>query len=416
MPSERSRVSTKEFSRFRCGAVRTGRKDADMIRICFVTTIYRTYRCFLKSYASFLQGTGRYSISLICGEEEGIEKDVQSFVRLYQIRMKRGISLSGICSLGRIWSIFRENSFDIVQYSTPNAAFYSSVAGFLSGVPNRLYCQWGIRYMGFAGLRRRVFKFIERVTCRCSTFIEAESPNILRFSLGEKLYGEGKGCVVGHGSACGVDLTKFDFRKRRLWRDGMRQRYGIREGDVVFSFAARLTADKGINELLRAFAELGRDGDGYKLFVLGGMDDEGSLDKAAFAAARESGDVFFTGPVDNVEEYFSASDVFVSPSYREGFGLVVIEAGALGVPAIVTDVPGQVDAILRDVTGLTCEAKDCTSLRRAMSRLGGDGVLRGRMGAAARRFCEENFEQGHVFALLEEKLREILGGGLNCQR
>ncbi len=380
-----------------------------MKRICFVTTIYMTYKAFLKNLSIYLHDTGEYDISLICAEEQEAYEDVPDFVHYFPVKMERGVSLSMFESIKQIQVVLEKEKFDIVQYSTPNAAVYTSIAAKKVKVPVRLYCQWGIRYMGFEGWKRVLFKKLEKITCDNSTFIEVESDNIREFSLKEKLYTADRSCVIWNGSASGVDLSKFDISKKEQWNNEIRTKYGISENDIVFSFAARLTADKGINELLEAFTNLVEKYDNIKLLVMGGMDDSGSINNELVKIAKNSGKAIFTGSVPDVERYYAASDVFVAPSYREGFGLVVIEAESMALPAIVSNVPGQIDAIVPNETGLDCVVKSASSLQEKMEKLILDTELRKRLGANAQKFVEDNFEQKKLFEYLKKHRDELIG-------
>ena len=380
-----------------------------MLKICFVTTIYSTYRAFLKNLSGYLYDTGEYDISLICADEQEVHDDVPDFVHYFPVKMERGVSLSMFESIKQIQVVLEKEKFDIVQYSTPNAAFYTSIAAKKAKVPVRLYCQWGIRYMGFEGWKRALFKKLEKITCDNSTFIEVESDNIREFSLKEKLYTADRSCVIWNGSASGVDLSKFDISKKEQWNNEIRTKYDISDNDVVFSFAARLTADKGINELLEAFTNLVEKYDNIKLLVMGGMDDSGSINNEFVKNAENSGKIIFTGNVPDVERYYAASDVFVAPSYREGFGLVVIEAEAMALPAIVSNVPGQIDAIVPNETGLDCVVKSVSSLQEQMEKLILDTELRKRLGVNAQKFVEDNFEQKKLFEYLKKHRDELIG-------
>lgn len=380
-----------------------------MKKICFVTTIYMTYKAFLKQLSHFLYETGEYDISLICADEPEAHEDVPEFVHYIPVRMERGVSLSMFESIKQIQAVLEREKFDIVQYSTPNAAFYTSIAAKRAKVPVRLYCQWGIRYMGFEGWKRALFKALEKKTCDNSTFIEVESDNIRNFSLKEKLYTPERSCVIWNGSASGVDLTKFNVSRKAQWKKEIREQYNIKDDDIVFSFAARLTADKGINELLEAFLNLSEKYNNIKLLVMGGMDDSGSLKSDLFAKAEKSESIVLTGSVPDVERYYAASDVFVAPSYREGFGLVVIEAESMALPAIVSDVPGQIDAIVPDETGLACTVKSASSLQEQMEKMIADASLRESLGANAQRYVEDNFEQNKLFGYLKQHRDELIG-------
>lgn len=379
-----------------------------MKKICFVTTVYITYKSFLRRLSEYLYETGEYDISLICNDEEEIRTDLLPFVHYYPVKMKRGVSLSAQNSIKKIGKILEKQKFDIVQYSTPNAAFYTSIAAKKKGVPVRLYCQWGIRYMGFEGWKRKLFKIFEEITCDNSTFIEAESNNIREFSIEEGLYVEKKSCVIWNGSASGVDLSKFNIAKKSQWRDQVRRAYSIDKKTIVFAFAGRLTADKGVNELLEAFLKVIEKHSEAKLLIMGGMDNESSLHEGLLDRAKVSGNVIFTGNVEDIERYYAASDVFVAPSYREGFGLVVIEAEAMGIPAIVSDVPGQIDAIKPNETGIACKVKDIETLVAAMNQLIESPVLRENLGCNAVNFVTDNFEQKKLFYYLKQHRDDLI--------
>ena len=381
-----------------------------MKKICFVTTVYMTYKCFLKQLSQYLYETGEYDISLICNNEEEALKDIPVFVHYYPVDMKRGVSLSAFSAIKKIEEILEKGRFDIVQYSTPNAAFYTSIAAKKKQVPVRLYCQWGIRYMGFEGWKRKIFKCLEKKTCDNSTFIEVESHNIRNFSLEENLYTNERSCVIWNGSASGVDLNKFDISQKAHWKKRIRTEFKLADEDVIFAFAGRLTADKGVNELLEAFLNIEKKYPHVKLLMMGGMDNHESLRQELLEKAKKSTNIIFTGNVPNVEEYYAASNVFVAPSYREGFGLVVVEAEAMGLPAIVSNVPGQVDAIKENETGLICKVKDSKSLENAMSKLIEDVELRIDLGNKASKYVEENYDQKKLFEYLKIHRDALISG------
>ena len=265
--------------------------------------------------------------------------------------------------------------------------------------------------MGFEGWKRNLFKFLEKKTCDNSTFIEVESHNIRNFSIEEGLYLNNKSSVIWNGSASGVDLTKFDISKKELWRQEIRKQYGLEENDIVFVFAGRLTADKGVNELLEAFLNIQKENTNVRLFMLGGMDNAGSLAEGLFEQAKKTQNIIFTGSVENVEQYYAASDVFVAPSYREGFGLVVIEAESMGLPAIVSDVPGQIDAIVENKPGLSCIVKNSRSLQKSMEIMINDKELREKMGNESALYVENNYEQKKLFQYLKGHRDALISGG-----
>ncbi len=361
----------------------------------------------MLKFSEYLNSTGRYEIYLICAEQEDIYEKIPEFLHYIPVSMKRGITLSAFSAVMSMRKVFKREKFDLVQYSTPNAAFYASIAAKSQGVPVRLYCQWGIRYMGFEGWKRNLFKFIEKITCYNSTFIEPESLNIRTFYIDEKLYKSEKSAVIWNGSACGVDFGKFDISKRQTWRKEIREKYSIPKECTVFCFAARLTADKGINELLEAYGEIRKNQQSVRLLIMGSVDNQGSLKPELWEMAQNTSDIILTGEVPDVEKYYAASDIFISPSYREGFGLVVIEAETMGLPAIVSDVPGQVDAIIPDVTGMLVTVKDSKTLQQAMEVYLSDPKRIDEMGQRAYEFVRDHFEQNVLFERLMESRERL---------
>lgn len=377
-----------------------------MKRICYVTTVQGTLRTFVVPVAKCLMEQTDWDITMICDGNEEFAQQLPKGVRYIPIPMKRGISLGGIGAMLKMAKIFRQEKFDLVQYSTPNASLYASVAAKLAGVPVRLYCQWGMAYVGFSGVKRRVFKAIEKAVCRLSTWIEPDSFGNLEFGHREGLYPEKKGSVIWNGSARGVDLQKFDISKKEKWRNEIRTQLGIEQDAFVYGFIGRINGDKGINELFSAYREIQNEYPGAYLLIVGRFEKIDSVDRVLYEWAQQEPHVLFCNYTDVVEQYISAMDVYVLPSYREGFGSAVIEAEAMGVPVIVSDIPGPTDAMVRGQTGLVVKKADPNSLYEGMLQLLKDSDMRERFGKAGHRFAAENFEQSRLVAhILEDRKR-----------
>ena len=374
-----------------------------MKKLCFVTTASITIRSFLLPTLSYLRQHTDWELTVICDTDPNLAADQPQGVRYIPVEMKRGISLGGIAACAKMAAIFRREMFDLVQYSTPNASLYASLAAFLTGVPVRLYCQWGIAYVGFHGVKRHIFRFVEKLVCRLSTRIEPDSFGNLRFSRNSGLYNESKSGVVWNGSASGVDLQKFDISGKPLWREDIRDQYSISPDAPVFGFVGRITGDKGINELISAFQEVLKIRPEAYLLLVGNIEKETTLNQALLHWAQQHPQVCFCGHSSQVEHFMAAMDIFVLPSYREGFGSTVIEAQAMGLPVIVTDIPGPTDAMSPDQTGLTVPVRDVQALTQAILTLAEDKEKRLAMGTAGRSFVEQRFDQ---HALMQKILED----------
>ena len=378
-----------------------------MKKICFCTTIPLTIRAFILKTAEYLHRHTDWDISFICSYDEAFAESLPDYLHYYPVDMKRGISFDGVKVIRQMEEIFKRERFDLVQYSTPNASLYASIAAKKAKIPVRLYCQWGMVFTGFSGTKRKLFKKEEKIVCKNSTWIEPDSKSNLEFARSEGLYTADKSSVVWNGSACGIDLDKFDIKQKEQFRRYIREKYNIPDDAFVYIFVGRVKRDKGINELLEAYRKSSEKRPSY-LFVLGRNEIEEGVDKALYDWSCSQENIIFTGEVSDVEKYLSASDCYILPSYREGFGMSVIEAQAMGVPVIITDIPGPVDGIKKDETGLIVPKQNADALADAMEKLYDDNELRERFGKAGHEHVKNNFDQQKFFERLVEDRKRLL--------
>lgn len=375
-----------------------------MNKICYVVTISSTIRAFFISQLQYLAAHG-FDVTVICSDDGKIAKELGDSIHFHGIDIPRGISAAGsVRAIFQLQFFFREQAFDLIQYSTPNAALYASIAAKLSGCKIRNYHLMGCRFLGAKGLDRWFLKMMDKIACCLSTSIECVSRSNLALGASEGVYPEEKATVVWNGSSGGVDLKRFDIRRREQWRAELRQALGYREDDFVFGFVGRITRDKGINELLEAFFQLDDDS---RLFLIGSKEDNGMLDVTLWQKAVDSPKVQIHAPSQEVEQYYAMIDVLVLPSYREGFGNVVIEAGAMGTPAIVSEIPGPIDAIIPEQTAVAFQPRDADALATAMRRIRKKDVHH--MGVAAAVFVAESFDSEVLCRKILERKRALLG-------
>ena len=200
---------------------------------------------------------------------------------------------------------------------------YASIAAKICRVPIRLYCQWGIRYVGLSGMSRKLFKLIEKLVCQNSTDIRAVSPLNKAFAVSEGLYSVNKAIVVGNGGTIGVDMAKYDINQKITWRNEIREQYGINPDSFVFGFSGRISVDKGCRELpYLLLRKLRKKEVNSKLFIVGPVEDNCGIDPTLIAWARNSKNIVMTGMIEGSEmcKYYAAMDTLVHPTYREGFG------------------------------------------------------------------------------------------------
>ena len=364
-----------------------------MKKICFVTTISSTLKAFVLKTAEYIHENTDWNISFICDYDEEFEKSLPSYIHYIPVKMERGISFAGVKAMLEMRNIFIREKFDLIQYSTPNASLYAAIAGKLAKVPVRLYCQWGMVYISFSGIKRKIFKLIEKTVCRLSTHIQPDSKSNLNFSHNEGLYAQNKGSVIWNGSACGVNLEKFDVSKKEKYRNEIRAKHNLSSDDFVFGFVGRITRDKGVNELLEAYKQIVKENKNTYLMIVGNTEMDGTIQNDLYEWAQACENIAFTGYTTEVEKYLAAMDTYILPSYREGFGMGVVEAEAMGVPVIVTDIPGPIDAMVDGVTGKVIPPKNVMALKEAMNDMIHNQDDIEAYGKAAIKHATENFEQ-----------------------
>lgn len=381
-----------------------------MKKICFITTISATLSSFVLDTAEYLHKNGEYDITFICNYDKDFAETLPEYIHFISVPMPRGINILGsIKSIRLLSKLFKKEKFDMVQYSTPNASMYASIAAKSAKIPVRLYCQWGVVYVAMSGIKRKIFKTIERMVCRYSTQVQPDSTGNLEFCRKEGLYDETKSLVIWNGSAKGLDLTTFDISKKAEYAKEIKKKYNIDESVPVIGFVGRLGKEKGCNELFTAFKSLKEQFPTLKLMFVGPNEKEDTIEPELLVYFRECDDIIKTGRVANVEKYIAAMDIFVLPSYREGFGMSVIEASAMEVPVVVTKYPGPSSAMEEGITGISVPVRDSNALTLAIADLLENKEKSIAMGRAGRKFVEQNFEQKEFIRKYIENRMNLLG-------
>lgn len=377
------------------------------IKICAITTVPETMKAFVIESMIYLHQKG-YDVTLLCDMDEEFIQSQQDYFRLISIPMERKADLlGGIKATIAFCKIFRQHKFDMIQYATPNASFYASLSAWLMRVPVRVYCQWGLRYVGFTGVKREIFKLFEMITCVFSTHVRPVSLKNMEFAIQDGLFKAGKGAVLGHGGAIGIDFNKYDIGNKEEYREVIRSKYNIQDS-MVFGFIGSVRRDKGVNELLEAFKELCDEYENLSLMILGRVFTGDPLNTDLYEWSEQSDNVIYCGQVDDVYKYLAAMDIVVHPSYREGFSMVLQEAAAMELPIITTDIPGPSEVISENVTGLLIPPKDAKQLKNKMELLLNDKTLCKRFGIQGRRRVEELFKRSDMLEYIYQDRTNIL--------
>lgn len=376
-----------------------------MKKICCITTIDATLISFVAD-AMFQFVNEGYEVTLVCSNTEKVRKLKGDAFRYVDMPMKRGVSVKDILTMPwKFRSFFKREKFDYIQYATPNASLFASVGAWLAGVPVRLYCQWGIRYVGAAGVMRKVLKSLEHLTCKLSTDICPASQKNLEYAVSEGLYKAEKAAIIGNGGTIGVDLSKYDLTKKDEYREEIFEKYPVLKDKTVFCSVGRLSRDKGSFELLEAFLKLAKEREDVALMMIG--DSEGEW-PVHVQEAKNHERVIFTGFTNNVNKFMAACDVLAHPSYREGFSMVIQEAMAMQLAVVTTDIPGPSEVIEEGVTGILVQPRDVNSLYEGLKQMLSDRKRMKEMAIAGRKRCERLFNRQRMLKQTYEHRMNLL--------
>ncbi len=364
------------------------------IKICAVTTISKTMDWFVCDIMKKLSENG-YEVTLVSNMEEGFAERHKSYANCIDLKMSRGVSLKDLITVPwKLRKIFKKNKFDVIYYMSPNASMYASLGAKLARVPIRVYSQTGIRYVSFSGVKRKIFRFIEKLTCSFSTHIKAQSPKNMQFAIDEKLCNKDKISVVGIGGTTGVLLSSCDEINADVAKF-RREQCRIPEDAFVYGFVGRVNADKGVAELIEAFEMVQSEAPDVYLALLGMIDNANPIPEEIMQRAKNNSHIVFVGNVSpgEVYSYMAMYDVMAHPTYREGFGKVLQEAMGMRLPIITTNVPGPSEVVEEGVSGILVPARDKDSLAAAMKKLYYDKPLRQSLADAARKRAETYFDR-----------------------
>jgi glycosyltransferase involved in cell wall biosynthesis len=374
-------------------------------KLCAVSTIEGTMNSFIIPAMERFVDEG-YDVTLVCTMSEDFIKKNSGKFHCVNIPMKRGVVISDVFTVPwKFWKLFRKERFDYVQYATTNASFYAALPAKLCGIKTRVYCQWGLLYVGYTGVKRAIFKWVEKFLCREATHITVASRKNLEYAVSEGLMPASKASVIGDGGTVGVDLNVFDISKREAYKAEVLQEHPELKDRLVYGYVGRIETDKGIAELLEAF--LSMKDDKSALLLIGGFDElRCNIPQELISDANASGRVVFHGFTREVPKYMAAMDILVHPTYREGFSMVIQQGMAMGCAVITTNVPGPSEVIEENVSGLLVPDHSAKDLEVAMKKLRDDAGLREEYARAGYERAKKLFTRQRMLDLTyEDRLR-----------
>lgn len=373
-------------------------------RICIVATVPFAIKVFMRAHIDVLKAD--YDVTLVASDSaKALAELLGDNVSYISLQIERKISIKNdVLALINLWRLFRREKFDGVHSIMPKSGLLAMIAARYAGVPLRLHTFTGQVWATQSGLRRLMLKISDKVLATNSTRVLADSHSQRLFLIENNIVKASKIIVLAEGSVAGVDVNRFKYNAKA--HNQIRLQNKIHRGAIVFLFLGRLNHDKGLMDLSRAFAMAAKQDANIHLLVVG--PDEENLDMEFSALAQKfPGRVHRVGFTDCPESYMAAADVFCLPSYREGFGSVIIEAAAVGLPSIASRIYGITDAVEDGVTGMLHAPATDHEIAEAMLRLASNKDLRSRMGKAARVRVMDKFSQARVTGAFVDFYREM---------
>ncbi|CEK10249.1 Glycosyl transferases group 1-like protein [Legionella hackeliae] len=328
------------------------------------------------------------------------------------VPIAREISLfADVVSLIRLIKLFRAERFDIVHSNTPKAGLLCAIAGKLAGIPIRIHTFTGQTWATIGGVKRLILKFCDKLIGHLNTSCYADSPSQRDFLINSKIIKENKISILGSGSLAGVDITRFNQENfTDIEKTTIRESLNISKDQLVLLFVGRVTKEKGIFELIDAFAELLKCHIDIILLVVGPFEQNIEQEIKIYSNEKCGDKVIFSGFSVEPEKFIAIADILCLPSYREGFGTVVIEAAAMGVPTVGTKIYGLTDAVVDKQTGLLVEPRNIKDLTIALNQLIEDPQLRLKLGQNAKMRALNEFDSRKFDTFVISEYEKLLAG------
>ena len=367
--------------------------------VCFTLTSPFVLNAFLLGHIKRLSRDARVTVCVNCKESD-IGIDLGGLAVLHPVEIHRAIApFHDAVALLSLWRFYRREKFDAVISVTPKGGLLGMIAARLAGIPVRIHWFTGQVWATKKGFARAVLKSMDVLIAACATNLLADSPSQRDFLVADKVVRPGKISVLGQGSISGVDTERFT--ENRPARIAIREKLDIAPDAICLLYVGRMKKEKGVPDLLAAFQKLRGELTDLRL-ILVGPDEDGLL------ADIDDPRIRAIGYTKEVESFMAAADVICLPSYREGFGSVLIEAASVGLPAVASRIYGITDAVVEGETGLLHRAGDVDDLAGCLRRLHVDEDLRLRMSGNATRRAREHFASSSVEELFQEFLDSLL--------
>ncbi|MCF4102678.1 glycosyltransferase family 4 protein [Gillisia sp. M10.2A] len=380
-----------------------------MSKLVRITTIPLSLEKLLEGQLTFMNQY--YEVVAVSAERDRLIKyGIDNNVATFHVELTRAITpLVDLKAVWKLYKYLKKETPLIVHTHTPKAGIIGMLAAKLAGVPIRLHTVAGLPLLETKGIKRRILNSVETITYSLATKVYPNSKGLEQIILAEKFASISKLKVLGRGSSNGIDTSYFNPQLySEAFKSNFKSSIGINANNFVFVYVGRLVSEKGINELIAAFNELNEKEPNLSLLLVGPFENElDPLEPETLSLIDQHPEIFSVGYQADVRPYFAISNALAFPSYREGFPNVVMQAGAMNLPSIVTDINGCNEIITNNFNGLIIPVKNKNSLYEAMYNMLMDSKLLEIMKGNSRKLIVANYEREEFWKILLEEYREL---------
>lgn len=364
------------------------------IKLLRITTVSHSLDLLLKGQLKYISSKG-FNVYIACSKDKNVSNiERREGVTYHELYLTRTFNpIQDIISLFKAIRLLVKLKPAIVHTHSPKAGIVGMIASYFCRIPLKIHTVAGLPLTEAKGIKKWILTKVEKITYRCADFVLSNSVNQKEY-IEKYIYKGHKLKVIGKGSSNGIDLEYFDpslFTRDDI--DLLKAKYNISEDDVVYCFVGRLANYKGINELIEVFERLNKKYKETKLFLIGPYEDLNPLDSRTIQLIKCNNNIIALGHQDDVRSFMVMSDIFVFPSYREGFPQALMQAAAMKLSCIASDINGCVEIIEDGKTGLIVPPKDVDALYNASEKLLKNKHLRKQYSENARITMEHDFEQ-----------------------
>lgn len=376
-----------------------------MKKLIRITTVPVSLDKLLSGQLNFMSSF--YNVTAISSDSQALSKIAKKEgVEVFSVEMTRKITpLHDIKAVWKLYRFFKKEKPFIIHTHTPKAGIVGMLSAKMARVPIRLHTVAGLPLLEAKGNKRKILDLVEKLTYSCATNVYPNSFGLEKIILDNKYCDSKKLKVLANGSSNGIDTNFFnpDLISSEQKSD-LRESLNIQEDDFVFIFVGRLVSDKGMTELISAFDNINKEISKTKLLLVGSLETElDPLSVETEKTIRLNESIISVGYQNDVRPYFGISDALTFPSYREGFPNVVMQAGSMGVPCIVSNINGCNEIVQENSNGLIVPVKNTEKLEEAMRKMLNNLNLRVELRLNSRKRILENYEQKVVWdAILKE--------------